>query len=122
MAYLFSFWAKTPASGFSVMTILGVISGKNIKLFEVTLVYFKTKRLLRVWLSNSIFLMIGLLATTAVWICLGFKSFSNPVVDYIGYSVKYLFMFIPTFNFGRAIMAIAQVLIIVPRQLCLETT
>ena len=41
MAYLFSFWAKTPASGFSVMTILGVISGKNIKLFEVTLVYFK---------------------------------------------------------------------------------
>ena len=28
MAYLFSFWAKTPASGFSVMTILGVISGK----------------------------------------------------------------------------------------------
>merc|ERR1719334_2638152 len=27
MAYLFSFWAKTPASGFSVMTILGVISG-----------------------------------------------------------------------------------------------
>ena len=29
MAYLFSFWANTPASGFSVMTILGVISGKN---------------------------------------------------------------------------------------------
>ena len=28
MAYLFSFWAKTPASGFSVMTILGVIAGK----------------------------------------------------------------------------------------------
>ena len=65
--------------------------------------------------------MIGLLATTAVWICLGFKSFSNPVVDYIGYSVKYLFMFIPTFNFGRAIMAIAQVMAIVPHQLCLQT-
>ena len=66
--------------------------------------------------------MLGLLATTAVWICLGFKSFSNPVVDYIGYSVKYLFMFIPTFNFGRAIMAIAQVLIIVSHQLSLQTT
>ena len=62
--------------------------------------------------------MIGLIATTAVWICLGFKSITNPVVDYIGYSVKYLFMFIPTFNFGRAIMAIAQVVIIVSNQWC----
>ena len=38
MAYLFSFWAKTPASGFSVMTILGVISGKKIKVFKVALI------------------------------------------------------------------------------------
>ena len=37
MAYLFSFWAKTPASGFSVMTILGVISGKyrHFKIFHI---------------------------------------------------------------------------------------
>ena len=28
MSYLFSFWAKTPASGFSILTIIGVISGK----------------------------------------------------------------------------------------------
>ena len=28
LAYLFSFWAKTSASGFSIMTILGVFSGK----------------------------------------------------------------------------------------------
>ena len=41
MAYLFSFWAKTPASGFSVMTILGVISGKKIKVFKVALINFK---------------------------------------------------------------------------------
>ena len=41
MAYLFSFWAKTPASGFSVMTILGVISGKNIKVFKLTLINSK---------------------------------------------------------------------------------
>ena len=41
MAYLFSFWAKTPASGFSVMTILGVISGKNKQVFKVAKIYFK---------------------------------------------------------------------------------
>ena len=41
MAYLFSFWAKTPASGFSVMTILGVISGKKIKVIKATLIYFQ---------------------------------------------------------------------------------
>ena len=115
MAYLFSFWAKTPASGFSVMTILGIVSGKKIKGFKVTFSYLKVlfKRWLKVWPSNSIFFMIGLIATTAVWFCLGFKSISSPVVDSIGYTVKYLFMFIPTFNFGRAIMAIVQVIIIV---------
>ena len=41
MAYLFSFWAKTPASGFSVMTILGIVSGKKIKGFKVTFAYLK---------------------------------------------------------------------------------
>ena len=41
MAYLFSFWAKTPASGFSVMTILGIVSGKKIKGFNVTFAYLK---------------------------------------------------------------------------------
>ena len=57
-----------------------------------------------------IILSTGLLATTAVWICLGFKTFTNPIVEPIGLAIKYIFMFVPTFNFGRAIMAIAQVL------------
>ena len=48
MAYLFSFWAKTPASGFSVMTILGVISGKNKQVFKVAKIYFKVKRWLKI--------------------------------------------------------------------------
>ena len=57
----------------------------------------------------------GLVAPTAVWICLGFKIFTNPVVDVIGNVIRYVFMFIPTFNFGRSIMAVAQVSF-----LCLE--
>ena len=59
---------------------------------------------------NFPFSFIGLIATTAVWITLGFKSWTNPIVEPIGYAIKYVFMFIPTFNFGRAIMAIAQVI------------
>ena len=71
----------------------------------------KCKIIPHIFSKNFIsFSLIGLIATTAVWITLGFKSWTNPIVEPIGYAIKYVFMFIPTFNFGRAIMAIAQVI------------
>ena len=51
----------------------------------------------------------GLIAPTAVWICLGLPGMDSDVAKSIGLGLKYVFMFVPTFNFGRSIMAVAQV-------------
>ena len=55
-------------------------------------------------------IFIGLIAPTAVWICLGYPEFDSNTAVVIGKVLKYIFMFVPTFNFGRSIMAVAQVI------------